>query len=429
VVQLLVEKGGALKRALVVGGRVVEAALLAGGLPALNEFHLSVDVPDHRRLLLEGRLKNVEILWVTFTDLTDPEERAALAQLSRPDLLPRLRHLSLSCFQDTPEPAVELEFPPCLAAASSPLTALGLDFKARWQLEALLRGLSGQPLPLPRLEALTLGEIGGLSPIGGAALARVLSACAPTLRDVTISNWDYFHPHEAACGAEVVVGLAACAKGLQSLTLPRRLWDLLHPPRPDPGPTFARLTSLSLQGPGEILHPSVWRLWEVMATGRLPVLQDLYVCGYHSSQFRVGGGEGVHRLARAFEAVAGTLRRLTLDVGHFAPGEPDDAACCELGEALARLRGLRRLSLTVAAAGRAGLPRRGAGGGGGGCGGGVSGDARAVRVEASPRRSECGVGCARAQPDRCQRAPSEHQRALQRGGGPDAVLRARAEGV
>jgi hypothetical protein len=126
------------------------------------------------------------------------------------------------------------------------------------------------------------------------------------------------------------------------------------------------------------------------------------------------------RLGRAVEAVAGTLRRLTLTGS--GGGDLPAGACHELGAAVGKLRRLRYLKLDTPGEGR---DYRAAGRGvaaSGGC----------------PELFQVGVGevsknthrvaGARAEPGRAERARALHRWTLHRGGGTAAVLRPGASG-
>jgi hypothetical protein len=89
-------------------------------------------------------------------------------------------------------------------------------------------------------------------------------------------------------------------------------------------------------------------VWDLVASGLLPALADLHLEGSGGLSW---GSEGECRLARALEAVAGTLRRLTLRTGAY-PKRPPVAACRELGFALGKMRRLTYLSLFLFEGGR-----------------------------------------------------------------------------
>jgi hypothetical protein len=87
-----------------------------------------------------------------------------------------------------------------------------------------------------------------------------------------------------------------------------------------------------------------------MSNGRLPALATLEIGNFHWQLYAEGEGveEGC-RLGRAFEAVAGTLRRLTL-TGVFTGAR--EVACYEVGAAIGKLRRLRYLELSLYTSGR-----------------------------------------------------------------------------
>jgi hypothetical protein len=144
----------------------------------------------------------------------------------------------------------------------------------------------------------------------------------------------------------VLPSLVSCFDTLEVLHCPWAVFGLL----PATGPSFPRLTELRVGSEHEpVEFPT--KIWDMVASGRLPALATLSTAVLWG---KWGGGEGAGgRLARAFEAVAGTLRRLTLsgaseggdgDQRHGLPG----GASYELGGAIGKLRRLRFLGLHLA---------------------------------------------------------------------------------
>jgi hypothetical protein len=85
-----------------------------------------------------------------------------------------------------------------------------------------------------------------------------------------------------------------------------------------------------------------------VANGRLPALARLSL---GCEKGLVGGeGEGVGRLARAFEALAGTLKSLSVTM--YGTGDSPAGACYELGAAIGKLRRLKYMTLKVSPDGR-----------------------------------------------------------------------------
>jgi hypothetical protein len=98
-------------------------------------------------------------------------------------------------------------------------------------------------------------------------------------------------------------------------------------------------------------------VWDIMAKGRLPALASFSADFYPESVRGWGDGYGARkvgrRLRRAFEAVAGTLRRLTLRAGSgYQEDELPAGAAYELGAAIGKLRRLRYLDLNLFRHGR-----------------------------------------------------------------------------
>jgi hypothetical protein len=120
-------------------------------------------------------------------------------------------------------------------------------------------------------------------------------------------------------------------------------------------PCYPRLTELHLEGGGDKIVDFTQRVWDIMANHRLPALSALTIETDSespvSSLLEEGAEGGDGRLGRAFEAVAGTLLRLTLSSSReqslSAPG------CHKVGEAIGKLRRLRYLYLKLSTDGRA----------------------------------------------------------------------------
>jgi hypothetical protein len=142
--------------------------------------------------------------------------------------------------------------------------------------------------------------------------------------------------------AELLAGVSACRE-LEVLVLPRIEVEPLFPP----GTAFGRLTHLDICDYEREHSPDagVVGLWELMASGGLPALAKLRV----RLEGRWGGLEEVRtRVVPAFEAVAGTLRRLQLE--NEAEGKSllsEEGLLYEWGLAVGKLRRLNNLSLDL----------------------------------------------------------------------------------
>jgi hypothetical protein len=148
---------------------------------------------------------------------------------------------------------------------------------------------------------------------------------------------------------ELVPGLVSCCATLEVLHCPWSVFSAL----PATCPAFPRLNELALHGSDDEAIDLASPAWGVVANGRLPALATLDI--YSETTFKWSArseGEGLQAteavllLARAFEAVAGTLKLLALFSGYGA-GEDDllAGACYELGAAIGKLRRLRHLEL------------------------------------------------------------------------------------
>jgi hypothetical protein len=178
---------------------------------------------------------------------------------------------------------------------------------------------------------------------GGAALAQVLHACSSTLKTLQLPGWGF-------CDAyvfELRPCLISCCDTLEVLHCHGGLFTAL----PATCPIFPRLTELRLErGADDKGFYLVQQQWDVMINGRLPALTSLslpYIYGYFSGKGE-SAREGCRQLTRAFEAVAGTLRRLTLTGGCSQDnGGMLRSARQRLGAAIGKLRRLRYLKLDL----------------------------------------------------------------------------------
>jgi hypothetical protein len=222
------------------------------------------------------------------------------------------------------------------------LKTLALRFVSADPLEALLRDLPSMlQASGAGLEVFEVGDMTKLSAEDGAAIARVLRLCSTTLRRVSLRHQNR-HALDPAFASEVALGLVSCCEGLERLKVPWGVFKRLPPTCP----AFKRLIHLTVweeAEPIDVTSP----VWDLVAGELLPALGEVTIEGLEGLSW---GAEGKRRLIRALEAVAGTLRRLSLH--DFKPGRPFDAVCYELGVAIGKMRRLSYLSLDVSEDGR-----------------------------------------------------------------------------
>jgi hypothetical protein len=345
VVDLFRARGGTLK-VLRGEGAYADALILfavgTGALPKLSYFRLQLQSPVHRRSLLHGRLGALEEVDIYAEAWGDPEQNAALERLRH---LPHLRSIRLHC-RTFPEAALPLPafIPPSLksleidvpdvhdrerlladlpAILQVPSRRMDTDIHPMLTDPYVLQQASGA-----RLERLRVTPMDALFVSGGAALARVLTIAAPTLKEVFLETGC---PSERAT-LEIASGLARWSESLERASV---VWSVFSRLPPDCA-RFTRLTELSLGG-GHVTRGAS-RVCEIMASGRLPALARLTMPCPLSTPM-TGPGEG--GLVRAFGGIAGTLTHLTI-AGDGTVTFPE-AACYELGAAIAQLRCLRHL--------------------------------------------------------------------------------------
>jgi hypothetical protein len=335
MVGVLKMHGGTLKRVTAegVGARqLLISGVYYGFLPNLTFIRLNLGDPINRHFLSEGMLGSVEEVEVWLLS-EEGEQLKALEHLRR---LPLLRRLSLSCAK-----RVTAALPPFIPPS---LKSLVLALTEATTLEALLRELPSMlQASGARLEEIDIRELKKeLSFEGGDLLAQVLEECAATLKTLKLGS---LHGRLDFNGVQDLMrGLMSCCSTLEVLHCP---WGVLYA-LPITCPSFPRLTKLLLQGGPSTYIGSSLRVWDIMITGRLPALAELSVAGVQWDGLGEDwAAEGGRRLARAFQAVAGTLRRLTLT----GPALRGERACHDLGAAIGKLRRLRSLHL--------GLPRDG----------------------------------------------------------------------
>jgi hypothetical protein len=334
MVELLRGHGGTLKRVTAYEGGAhgtFESAVLAGALPNLTYFSFNLWEPIHRDILSGGMLPLLE------------EVRLNVDRGTQGVPLEHLRHLShLRSLWLLFEGARDAVFPPFIPRS---LKSLYLYIEDVASFETVLRELP----PMLQASGAALEEIdmlwtGCLSAERGAALARILRTCSPSLKAVKLKSRG--EALGSACALELWSVLMSCCATLEVLHCPWALFSALPATRP----TFPRLDELYFDGDSgaiDLASPA----WDVMTNGRLPALASLSIrSGYDFVLSSVEGegaaSEGGGRLARAFEAVAGTLRRLTLS-RHGKDTLQSYQRSYELGVAIGKLRRLRHLELTL----------------------------------------------------------------------------------
>jgi hypothetical protein len=317
--------------------RLLTSAVRAAALTKLTYFDFNLGKPFHRQILSGGMLRLLEEVCVTVDPYRAGEEPAALEHLRR---IPQLQRLELVCNATVRGVA---SFPPFIPPS---LRSLTLSTQASATLEQLLRELPGM-LQTSRasLEAIELRGVDGLDAKlddeCGAALLQVLRMCSPTLKRIELV--DNGRALGAAGIRDLWPCLMSCCATLEVLHVPLDIFSAL----PATCPSFLCLAELELNGRGGVVD-NVSPVWAIMANGGLPSLVTITVsCG---NEVPVEG-EGVV-LVRAFQAVAGTLRKLTLYCA-WRRDSGDFRANYELGAAVGKLSRLRYLKLAVASDGRA----------------------------------------------------------------------------
>jgi hypothetical protein len=156
-----------------------------------------------------------------------------------------------------------------------------------------------------------------------------------TLKILRLTEFDGFFG--TACIPGFLPGLVSCCDTLEVLQCP---WDIFSA-LPATCPGFPRLIELALEGRPDDDVACASKVWDIMASGRLPALATFRADCYRESWGPAKWGEGGCRLARAFEAVAGTLKRLHL-TGRLPKDQPV-VASYDLGVAIGKLHRLEIL--------------------------------------------------------------------------------------
>jgi hypothetical protein len=321
---------------------LVYRALRAGALPSLKGVDFDLSYEAARALLSEGFLHAIQELCVVVNS-------AGLFELPAFGLvrqLPALIRLEVSPYCDGDDP---IEWPPFIPPS---LKALLIDDAHQPAERLMLRALPGMlGSSGARLDSLEILFPHDLEDIGDGLVhvAQALRCCSPTLKYFRLMTQPrkvirIKEGQEARLRlqwADVLAGVSACRE-LQVLVLPNIEVEPLFPP----GTAFGRLTNLEISDYEREQPPDadVMGLWEVMASGGLPVLAKLKV----RLEGRWGSAEEVRiRVAPALESVAGTLTHLHLEKSGSKWSSDELEVGYELGVAVGKLRRLMDLSLKV----------------------------------------------------------------------------------
>jgi hypothetical protein len=355
------ERGRHIERVVVNQGSAqdfVHEALQQGALPSLKFVSAKLDDETQRESLTRGLLGGMHEMMLTInTWHGDDEVEPQLEALGLVRQLPALTKLAVRVLAFDGQSDEPVEWPPFIPAS---LKALDINVDdGGITSDLLLRALPGMlEASGARLERLKIDYLFEYWEIGDELVhvAQALRCCSPTLKDFVLVSWDdrTIGVHEETEDrasqvermrgewADVMAGVSAC-RDLKLLTLPNIKVEPLFPP----GTVFARLTHLEICD-SQREHPpdaGVMGLWELMASGGLPVLANLNV----TLETRGWGGEEVRRrVAPAFEAAAGTLTHLHL-VNPSPYGRLSDEVEVgyELGVAVGKLRRLNDLDLEL----------------------------------------------------------------------------------
>jgi hypothetical protein len=336
MVELLRGHGGTLKRVRSWGKgakQLLSSAVQAGALPNLTQFDFFLEDPTHREILSGGMLPLLESMEVEMKT-GDEEHMAALEPVAT---MEHMQRLTLRCGS-----LQEAAFSPFIPPSLKDIKVVDANVAT---VKSLLRELPSMlQASGARLEAFELDCRGeGIDAEFGAALAPVLRACSPTLKTLKLGDpvvgpvWN----------GGVAAGLTSCCDTLEVLHCHWSVFSAL----PSVGPSFTRLNELDIvddpDGEDDEEADYTAKAWDILANGRLPALAKLSISPIgHSFPAACLEGEGAEgRLARALEAVAGTLKGLSLGgpMGHGLPA----GAWYEVGAALDKLRCLEHLDLTL----------------------------------------------------------------------------------
>jgi hypothetical protein len=332
---------------------LIRGALRAEALPRVRNWVLDLQDAEDRALLTDGSLAGMHSIEVHFGGQgpLGEEELSALACLRGCRSVTRLR-ISSALDQRRPEGPWPHFLPSTLRELDLRGGGGGGDLLAA--LPAMLDACGGR---LTRLLLDVKGAPRERGPGGApgdrdgeAALRGVLHKCAATLRELELHYPEQHHPCGGGGGPSDVLAAVMRCRGLEKLETRVEMFDRCPPPA-QALPALASLTLLACDP--RFLSAG---LWAFMGRGGLPALVELKLAfvhggGQQGQEAEAEGGAVVgEHLIPAFEAVAGTLRRLGL---HFATRAlPPRSAYVTLGAAIGRLRRLRHLALDVSRDGR-----------------------------------------------------------------------------
>jgi hypothetical protein len=337
---------------------VVHAALRGGALPSLKDVAAALEDKTQRAVIRDGLCETMHELRLrlNYTDDLEPQ----LAALGLVRQLPALTTLELNTDDDDDDP---VQWPPFIPPSLKTLL-LNDDYLPMSSLLRALPGiLGGSGAGLERLEV----QLGRQFESRGDELVHLpqaLRVCSPTLKSFRLSpedgagddnlgatpqreDEDYMEQMERLRmqWAGLLAGVSACRE-LEVL----ELLPVQAKPVFPPGTAFARLTELKITDHerGHPPEPGVMGLWEMMASGGLPGLAKLTV----RLQGRLGAEEVKAQVSPAFEAVAGTLTCLLLDISPLGEWPGKEGVAYELGVAVGKLRRLKDLALNLSDHGR-----------------------------------------------------------------------------
>jgi hypothetical protein len=337
---------------------IIHEALQRGALPSLTAVAVNLESETQRAALTIGDLGGIHELRLTVScddEMEDLEEKLVVLGTVR-DLrdLTKL-DLEVSIWSGDHDLVQWRPFIPSSLKALSVDTEESSDSLNRSLLRALPDMLETSGARLDRLELKVDPEredIGDwLTPVGEA-----LYLCSSTLKsfslvtDCDISLADEAEDYEGQVErlrthwADVLACLSTCRE-LEQLVLPHADFEPLFPL----GTAFGRLTDLEISVYERERPPDagVVGLWELMASGGLPVLAKLSL----RLRGRWGGmKEAKARVALALEAVAGTLTHLHVhkwEEGDEELQSDDVGMAFHLGMAMGKLRRLKDLTLQL----------------------------------------------------------------------------------
>jgi hypothetical protein len=328
---------------------LIHAALRRGALPSLQSIAVDLDVKNQRASLTRGRLGGMHKLSLRIDCKDESTLEPQLAALGLVRQLPALATLKIDVAARDAASPVE-QWPPFIPPSLKQLSVSVRDPPPvdLSLLGALSGGLGASGAALERLEIDICDEFETLEE-GLVHVAQALRCCSQTLKGFCLSTDDdgienpWRTDEKAADGtrlgaqwADVLAGVSACHE-LQALVLPSVVIEPVFPP----GTAFHGLTHLVISD----CERERGGLWELMASGELPVLAKLRVKleGWWGEKEDV-----ISRMAPGLEAVAGTLTHLYLSVSpKYQVRTCERDLGYELGLAVGKLRRLKGLTLDV----------------------------------------------------------------------------------